>query len=92
MGRDKGGYFFAERKAHAPLPAGACVDHGVGVVITENHRNWAAGRGCMTRLVGFVFILVGLRENVPKERLQALPLSAVFRPRHATRRRSGLRR
>jgi len=33
-------------KAHAPLPAGAHVDHGVGVVVTENHRNRAAGRGC----------------------------------------------
>lgn len=40
----------AERKAHAPLPATASVDHGVGVGITEKHRNRAAGSGCMTRL------------------------------------------
>ena len=33
-------------KAHAPLPAGAHVDHGVGVVVTESHQNRAAGRGC----------------------------------------------
>lgn len=33
-------------KAHAPLPAEAHVDHGVRVVITGNHRNRAAGRGC----------------------------------------------
>ena len=35
-----------ERKARAPLPAGASVDHGVRVVVTGNHRNKAAGRGC----------------------------------------------
>jgi hypothetical protein len=38
-------------KAHAPLPAAAHVDHGVGVEITQNHRNRAAGSGCMARLV-----------------------------------------
>jgi hypothetical protein len=41
-----GAMWLAERKAHAPLPAGAHVDHGVGVVVTKNHRNKAAGRGC----------------------------------------------
>ena len=35
-----------ERLAQAPLPAGASVERGVGVVATENHRNLAAGRGC----------------------------------------------
>jgi hypothetical protein len=33
-------------KAHAPLPERAHVDHGVGFVVTENHLNRAAGRGC----------------------------------------------
>ena len=33
-------------KAHAPPPASARVDHGVGVKIRINHRNRAAGRGC----------------------------------------------
>jgi len=38
--------FSGERKAHAPLPAGAHVDHGVEVVVRGNHCNTAAGRGC----------------------------------------------
>jgi hypothetical protein len=38
--------FLPNVEAHAPLPAGARVDHGVGVKATENHRNRAAGRGC----------------------------------------------
>jgi hypothetical protein len=39
-------HFFAERRAHAPLPAVAHVDHGVEVVIERNHRNRAAGSVC----------------------------------------------
>lgn len=31
--------FFAQRQAHAPLPAVARVDRGVGIVVTKNHRN-----------------------------------------------------
>jgi hypothetical protein len=38
--------FSANVKAHAPLPAAASVDHGVGVVVTESHGNRAAGSGC----------------------------------------------
>jgi len=33
-------------KAHAPLPAGAHVDHGVDAETTEAPNNKAAGRGC----------------------------------------------
>ncbi len=44
--------FFSERKAHAPLAAGAEGDHGFGVVVGRTHVNKAAGRGCMSRLVG----------------------------------------
>ena len=48
--------YFAERRAHVPLGAGARVTHGVGVVITENHLNETAPSGCVARLVRFVFI------------------------------------
>jgi hypothetical protein len=44
--------FLGERRAHAPLPAGAHIAQVVEAVIPETHRNTAAGRGCMTRLVG----------------------------------------
>jgi hypothetical protein len=33
-------------KEHAPLSAGASVDHGVDVETTEDHVNRAADRGC----------------------------------------------
>jgi|LakMenEpi03Aug12_release.lakeMendotaPanAssembly.Ray.scaffolds.fasta_scaffold589861_1 hypothetical protein len=39
-------HFLSERKARAPLPAAAYVAHGIRVVVTENHRNWTAGRVC----------------------------------------------
>jgi hypothetical protein len=42
---------FGERRAHPPLGAVADVDHGVDVVVTVSNGNWAAGSGCMTRLV-----------------------------------------
>ena len=48
------GKFLANVKAHAPLPARASADHVVNVVITGNHRNRAAGSGCMARLVGLL--------------------------------------
>ena len=32
-------HFIAERRARAPLPARARVDHGVWVVVTGGHRN-----------------------------------------------------
>ena len=44
-------------KEHATLSARASVDHGVEVETTGGHVNRAAGRGCMTRLVRFVFIV-----------------------------------
>lgn len=56
--------YFAERKAHAPLPARAHVDHGEGVVITGNHRNRAAGRGCHVAACsdfGFYRVFMALR-------------------------------
>jgi hypothetical protein len=45
--------FYAERKAHPPLEAGAEVDRGISVVVTENHGNRAASSGWMMRLVRF---------------------------------------
>jgi hypothetical protein len=36
----------ANVKEHAPLSAGASVDHGVGVETTGEHENRAADRGC----------------------------------------------
>ena len=44
--RSIGDLFFAQRKAHAPLPARAHVDHGVRVIIAGNYQNRAAGSGC----------------------------------------------
>jgi hypothetical protein len=41
----------AQRKAHAPLVAGAEVVHGVGVVVTVYHLNRTATSGCVARLV-----------------------------------------
>jgi hypothetical protein len=38
-------------KEHAPLSVGASVDHGAEVKTTEDHRNRAADRGCVARLV-----------------------------------------
>ena len=38
--------FLQNVKEHAPLSAGASVDHGVEVEITEEHVNKAADRGC----------------------------------------------
>ena len=37
--------FLANVKEHATLSAGASVDHGVEVEVTEKHGNGAAGRG-----------------------------------------------
>ena len=51
------GFYSSERRAHPPLPAGANVDHGDSVVITEDHRNRAAGSGWMMRLVSNYLIL-----------------------------------
>ena len=48
----------AQRRAHAPLPAAASVDHRVWVVITEDHRKRAAGSGCMMRLVRLFLIAI----------------------------------
>lgn len=38
-------------KAYALLPAGEHGDYEVTVVVAGNHRNRAAGRSCMARLV-----------------------------------------
>ena len=42
-------------KEHAPLSAGAHVDHGVDVGITVEHVNRAADRGCCVSVVGHSF-------------------------------------
>jgi len=39
-------FFEHNVKEHAPLSAGASVDHGVEVGITADHVNRAADRGC----------------------------------------------
>jgi hypothetical protein len=39
---------------HPPLEAGAEVDHGVSIVVTESHGNRAASSGWMMRLVGLL--------------------------------------
>lgn len=41
-----GQFFLPNVKEHAPLSAGAGVDHGVGVETTGEHENRAADRGC----------------------------------------------
>jgi hypothetical protein len=38
--------FLPNAKEHAPLSAGASVDHGVEVEATGEHENRAADRGC----------------------------------------------
>ena len=47
----------ANVKAQTPLPAGASVERGVEVVVTENHRIKAAGRGCSGAACSAFFIL-----------------------------------
>ena len=46
--------FLANVKEHATLSAGASVDHGVEVKCRKGHENWAADRGCVSRLVRFL--------------------------------------
>jgi len=48
---DGGDIFLPNVKEHAPLSAGASVDHGVEVKTTGEHVNRAADRGCVSRLV-----------------------------------------
>ena len=43
--------FWPNVQEHAPLSAGANVDHGVKVKTTGEHENRAADRGCVSRLV-----------------------------------------
>jgi hypothetical protein len=43
--------FFAQRRAHAPLVAGAEDTYGFGVVVTGYHLNRTATSGCVARLV-----------------------------------------
>ena len=56
-----------ERRAHAPLPAGENVDHGVDVGNTGDHRNRAAGRGChgasCSVILSYALPTVEVREN-----------------------------
>ena len=56
-------------RAHAHLLAEAGVDHGVGVVVLENHGNKAASRCCMARLVLHVLCcsVICQSPQVPKE-------------------------
>ena len=39
---------------------GANVDHGVMVKTTEDHKNGAADRGCVSHLVGLLILAEGL--------------------------------
>jgi len=55
----------ANVKEHATLSAGASVDHGVDVEITENHVNRAADRGCVSRLVLLLHWLHRRRDGAP---------------------------
>ena len=56
-------HFLQNVRAHAHLLAEACVDHRVEVIITGNHRNNAASRCCMARLVLLGFCLLGGRRS-----------------------------
>ena len=47
--------YFAQRRAHVPLGAGARVTHGFGVVVTGNHLNETAPSGYVARLVVLSF-------------------------------------
>ena len=47
--------FWPNVKEHATLSAGARVDHGVSVGITEEHVNRAADRGCCVSTCSPVF-------------------------------------
>jgi hypothetical protein len=46
MSRDVNILILPNVKEHAPLSAGASVDHGVDVETTGEHANRAANRGC----------------------------------------------
>ena len=56
-------HFLENVKAHAPLPAGGCVDHGVEVVIKENHRNRAASSGCHVAACSLSFFGIAPEKN-----------------------------
>jgi hypothetical protein len=52
FGSDSIYLFFAERKAHLPLPA-AVIAYGFGVLVTKNHLNRTSGSGYVMLLFGF---------------------------------------
>ncbi len=52
---DLGDVYQGTPECHAPLPAGAGVSLGARGVVTKNHRNRTAGRGCHG-LLGVLFI------------------------------------
>jgi hypothetical protein len=57
-------------KEHAPLSAGANVDHGVKVKTTGEHENRAADRGCCVSPCSISsFLLEGLRHKDPAVRV-----------------------
>jgi hypothetical protein len=57
----------ANVKEHATLSAGARVDHGVDVEATKEDVNWAADRGCVSRLVRLLGFKTKVRQNVERE-------------------------
>ena len=67
---DSHGFILPNVKEHAPLSAGARVDHGVEVETTENHENRAADRGCCVSSCSISsFLLEGLRHKDPAVRV-----------------------
>ena len=45
---------FAERRAYAPLPTWAHVDHGIKFLVAESHLNETAVSGCHVAATGAV--------------------------------------
>ena len=64
------GFYLENVKEHAPLSAGANVDHGVKVKTTGEHENRAADRGCCVSPCSISsFLLEGLRHKDPAVRV-----------------------
>jgi hypothetical protein len=63
--------FLQNVKEHAPLSAGASVDHGVEVEGRKWHVNRAADRGCVSRLV-VPLLYAGFSVGWPANSIQSL--------------------
>lgn len=60
-------------KEHAPLSAGANVDHGVDVEITGKHVNRAADRGCCVSSCSHFFIFGAAHNAISRLRNSTAP-------------------